>query len=34
VRFIGDRKDIGGKNRRWDNVVEHETPDMTVWANE
>jgi len=34
ARFIGDRKDIEAKTRRWDHVIEDKTPEMTVWADE
>jgi uncharacterized protein YecE (DUF72 family) len=32
VRFIGDRKAIEAKTKRWDKLIEDKTPEMTVWA--
>jgi uncharacterized protein YecE (DUF72 family) len=32
--FIGDRKDIEGKTKKWDRLVEDKTAEMTVWTNE
>ena len=34
VRFIGDRKDIEAKTKKWDHLVEDKTAEMTVWTNE
>ncbi|MGE5219427.1 MAG: DUF72 domain-containing protein [Chloroflexota bacterium] len=34
VRFIGDRKGIEAKAKKWDKLIEDKTPEMTVWINE
>src|SRR4029077_2130568 len=34
VRFVGDRKDMETKTKRFDTLIEDKTADMTVWANE
>jgi len=34
ARFIGDRKAIEAKTKRWDKLIEDKTPEMTVWVNE
>lgn len=34
VRFIGDRKGIEAKTKKWDKLIEDKTPEMTVWINE
>lgn len=34
ARFIGDRKGIEAKTKRWDKLIEDKTPEMTVWVNE
>ena len=34
ARFIGDRKDIEAKTKKWDNLIEDKTSEMTVWTDE
>lgn len=34
VRFIGDRKGIEAKTRRWDRLIEDKSQELTVWVNE
>ena len=34
VRFIGDRKAIEGKTKRWDRLVEDKSDEMKVWISE
>lgn len=34
VRFIGDRKGIEAKTKKWDKLIEDKTPEMTIWINE
>jgi len=34
VRFIGDRKGIETKTKKWDKLIEDKTEEMTVWAKE
>ena len=34
ARFIGDRKAIEAKTKRWDKLIEDKTPEMSIWVNE
>lgn len=34
ARFIGDRKGIESKTRKWDRIIEDKTEEMKVWAEE
>jgi uncharacterized protein YecE (DUF72 family) len=34
ARFMGDRKDLQSKTKRFDRIIEDKTDDMTIWATE